>query len=468
MWSETVDLVLVDDDHPFAEALATELKPAGFATRIADSLDEACTLIESATCDILVVGFHQAGDMNLNHYQVVLEKLVDICTTALVPEDSQHFDDLLHQVGFDAVLSRELPSRRLAQVLASQGEILHLKHQNYRLRQMLDTRTAYETLMGGSPPMQSLYRLLDQVARTDAPVLVNGEKGTERIEVARSVHRKSKRAPYPLVIVDCMEGQDDDCGEFLFGPMGQGEYASGPHPQQSAFARARNGTVVLHRVDYLRAQAQRRLLDFLRQPFFQDETAHCPQPLSRLITTTYPDLQQGVEEGRFLRELYYRVNILQSRVPPLRERREDIPLLAQHFLRTCIRANGDGNGNGAGLSVSSRAWLHLFQYDWPGNLKELAQLMQSLRESVTGAQIELEDLPEKLRQAGTPPPELRAEERCDVPLKEAKHRFEAEYFKDLLLRTHGNMTLASRFSRVGRPYLYKKIREYGLQPDQFR
>ncbi len=234
--------------------------------------------------------------------------------------------------------------------------------------------------------------LIDQLARTDAPVLAIGEPGTERVEVARSIHRKSTRNAHPLIIVDCVNGEQDEEGAFPFGPLGDGEFATGPCPTHSAFAKASNGTVVLHRVECLRQVAQRRLLDFMRRPFYQGETANCPQPLSRLMATTHPELKQQVEDGGFMRELFYRINILQARVPSLRECREDIPMLAQHFLDENGSQDGEGS-SGPGLSLSSRAWLHLFQYDWPDNVDELRDLMGSLAQSAQGNQIEVDDLP---------------------------------------------------------------------------
>jgi DNA-binding NtrC family response regulator len=377
------------------------------------------------------------------------------------------YDELLRQAGTQRVLSLSLKPRQVADMLTTMADMRQLENQNYRLRQMLDGRSSYENLIGGSLPMRAMYRLLDQIAKTDSPVLITGEEGTESVDVAKAIHQKSERTEDPVIIVDCRKCADDPDAAPIFGPRGSGAYASGPCPRFSAFAKSGKGTVVLHRIDALHLEAQQRLLDFMHRPFFQNETAGSPHPLSRIMATSCPDLLSRVEEGTFLRELFYRLNILQVRVPPLRERREDIPMLAQYYLRF-NETGKNGHASGRGVSFSSEALLSLFQYDWKGNLAELRDLIHLLAQNVNGVEIDVGDLPAHIQQQAQAPQELKPTTYSDRSLKEAKRLFETDYFKHLLKRTGGNMTLASRLSRVGRPYLYKKVREYDINPEQFR
>lgn len=464
-WDETFELIVVDEDVRLAHALASLLDPAGFRVEVTQNLQDALAISASRKAvDFLLVGFHGQGALQLQQLRHVIRSLSGTRVVAMISEALESYDELLRQAGVSQIVSRDLPPRQVAQFMIDQGVILSLEQQNYHLRQMLDSRVVYGNMIGSSPPMRALYRLLDQIARTNAPVLVTGEDGTERVEVARAIHQRSERSVQPVVVIDCTEGVNDAQGDFLFGVMGSGHHATGPS-RGSAFARAGKGSVVLNRIDQLGMEAQRRLLDFLHHPFFQNETPGSPQPLARIIATSGNNLLAAVESGQFLRELFYRLNILQVRVPPLRERREDIPMLAQHYMRGLDRKGGRG---GAGQSFASRAMLALFQYDWPGNLEELDEVIRKVTATAQGAQIEESDLPESIRQSAEPPAELQGPNYLNVSLRDAKKLFETDYFSSLLKRTQGNMTMASKLSRVGRPYLYKKIREYGLLPEEFR
>jgi DNA-binding NtrC family response regulator len=465
-WEQLFDLLLVDRDAAFVKALGAQLQPAGFAIHVAPDMDEARSRLAVMSFDFVAVSIHGRRAIDVE----ALTELADAAESArlvvLLPETHESYEDALRQAGLNHVIARGLPMRQIARYLTAQGEIRHLELQNYRLRQMLDGRTGYEGLIGGSAPMRSLYKLLDQIARTDSPILVSGEDGTERVDVARAIHQKSERAAQPLIVVDCADGVQDPEGSHIFGPPGSGNFASGPNPRNSAFARAGKGTVVLHRIESLAPAAQQRLLDFLHRPFFQNETPSHAKPLARIIVTAGANLLSRVESGEFLRELFYRLNILQARVPPLHERREDIPLLAHHFLRVAGRRAADRAP--ASYSFSGQALLMMFEYEWPGNVEELRDVVQEIAKRTQGPIIEVNDLPAKLQSATQPAPGSKLNGRNHMPLKEAKRLFESEYFTGLLKHVHGNMTMASRYSHVGRPYLYKKIREYGLEPEEFR
>ncbi len=468
MWNDRFEIVIVDPEDHYARALADTLRPLGFEPRLGASLVEARSAVRQDAPDFALVGLMKPRDLDVKRLREELATLNGCRTLVLVEPGMEGYEHVLRSLGVRLVLPRGLEPRQVAQWLLAQGEIRQLEQQNVKLTQMIDDRVNYETLVGGSAPMRALYRLLDQIARTDGTVLIAGEEGVEKIEVAQALHARGSRARNPLVVVDCASCAGDPAGAEVFGPVGRGAHPLGPHQGHSAFARAGKGTVVLHRVEMLAPDAQRRLLEFLHHPFFQDETPGAPQPLARLIVTAAPNLFGRVEAGQFNRELYFRMNVLQVRVPPLRERREDIPMLAQAYLRAALNSH---SGHAAPASAfSSQAMLALFQYDWPRNLAELRDVICKLTETSRGAQIELDDLPEPLRDK----PESRQPEARpaggfgNMPLKEAKRRFETEYFTGLLKRTRGNMTMASRFSRVGRPYLYKKIREYGLEPEKFR
>ena len=468
---DQLEIQILDEDHDFARSVAVLLKSAGYLPYVAESFNDATRRHQQKPCQLLLLGIAADCTLDLRQMKALVRAMSGARIIAMIPEALEGYEEALREQGVGQIVGRTASARQAFQYVQAQADLCMLESQNYRLRQMLDGRTAYENLIGASAPMRALYRLLDQVARTDTPVLVTGETGTERLEVAQAIHSKSERALHPSVVIDCARGSEDAQGIFLFGPRGGGSYGDGPTVAGSAFARAGKGTLILQNVEQLGSIAQQRLLEFMHRPFFQNETPGSPQPICRILATAGPNMMARVDAGEFLRELYYRMNILQVRIPALRERREDIPMLAQHFLRTMARREGEGVG-AKSLTFSSRAMLGLFQHDWPGNLDELSALVCELARNAQGQQIEAEDLPPHLQQrvvqSESPAAGESAVPGYDMPLKDAKRVFETEYFTSLLRRTRGNMTMASRQSRVGRPYLYKKIREYGIEPESYR
>ncbi len=468
MWNDRFEIIIADPEEHLVLALADTLRPLGFEPRLGASIEEARASVRQELPDFALVGVERKRELDVPLLREQMASLGNCRILFLLPQGLEGYEHVLRSMGVRLVLSRELEPRQIAQWVLAQGEIRLLEQQNFRLSQMIDGRMNYENLIGGSAPMRALYRLLDQVARTDAPVLITGEEGTERCEVAQAIHLRGARGRSPIVLIDCLQTAEDPEATDIFGPLGKGLHPLGPHQSHSAFARAGKGTLVLHRIESLHDHAQRRLLEFLHHPFFQDETPGSPQPLARLMATAGLNLLGRVEAGQFERELFYRLNILQVRVPALRERREDVPMLAQHFLRAHMNAHGRRSQP---LSFSSQALLAMFQYEWPRNLEEMRELIEHLTESTRGVQIEADDLPQSIRGVEDEPAShsgVTTGGLTSMPLKEAKRRFETEYFKGLLKRTRGNMTMASRYSRVGRPYLYKKMREYGIEPEQFR
>ncbi|NUP91177.1 MAG: sigma-54-dependent Fis family transcriptional regulator, partial [Candidatus Sumerlaeia bacterium] len=228
------------------------------------------------------------------------------------------------------------------------------------------------------------------------------------------------------------------------------------------FERAAEGTVYLRNADALPAPLHNRLHAALASQQVTRVGAKRPVALrARLISATSAPLLEMAESGHFRRDLYYRLSVVAITMPPLRERREDIPLLANFLLEKINRRLGKRVDK-----VAFEAMLALTTYSWPGNVAELAERLESLVAADTHGVIRVADLPPALqREIGNSDNTVAA---ANVPLKEAKKRFEREYFKDLLRRTRGNMSLASRSSRVGRPYLYKKISDYEIDPKDYR
>lgn len=460
-------ILLVMDDPRRAGALAEFIEPSGLEVFVFSSFDEVREegLLERTAILLFDVGAKievlapQVGDLTFKAPRTLV--------IALLAKGMENHEELLRHAGVHEFFPRGLPLHHLARILVRYSEIRRLEDQNNRYRALQESRTSFESLIGGSVAMRSLYRLIEQVSRADAPVLITGENGSEFLDVARSVHERSDRRREPMIVVDCSQTARAKLEHQIFGPVGVGPYAHGPSPDNCAFARAGKGTLVLHRIEEADPAVQKRLLNFFHQPYFQGETLATAQPIARIIATAGNEIERRVDVGEFNRELYFRLNILRVKIPPLRDRREDIPLLAEHYLQCRPSENGSKRSRGP-LSLSGEALMQFFRYNWPGNLQELeSSVLEAAGRSRT-QQINRDDLPEAILSVDE---ETRAGASpisgC-IPMKQAKRNFEAEYFRSLLQHTKGNMTLASRISKVGRPYLYKKLKEHTIEPEEFR
>jgi len=457
-------ILLVRPDERGARQLGNLLEPFGLQLETAPDIESVHKMDDLDS--LLFVIIEPVGNIEAQAPAIgdLILRVQQAWFISLITAETAPYEDLLRLAGIKEFLPASIPPHQLASLLARYAEIYRLKEQNQRYRLMQECRTSYEYLIGSSLPMKALYRLIDQVSRAEAPVLVTGEKGSEFIEVARSIHERSDRCRGSFVVVDCEGVDHDDLEKQIFGPVGDGSYSEGPCPESSAFARAGKGTIVINRIEFSSHAIQRRLLNFLRNPYFQDETSATPQPIARVVATAGPTLEEKVEAGEFGRELYYRLNILHSKIPPLRERKEDIPLLVDHTLQQISAETGKKS---APLSLTGDAMIELFKYGWPLNLDELTRTVTDAARNTSTEEIGIEQLPAELIGAAVAEDNV-GKVTASVPMKQAKRLFEAEYFKDLLRRTKGNMTLASRISRVGRPYLYKKLKEHEIDPDGFR
>jgi DNA-binding NtrC family response regulator len=467
MATEPLTILAIGGEARWARRLGFYLERSGARLATVSKIDEAADRLAGEAADFVLLCLPDVKRLHAARLRELTEAMDGATIVALLDEPGESTEHLLREAGLSEALPLALPARQLARILERYGQVRRLEEETRHLRQVLECRTSFEELIGGAAPMRAMYRLIEQVSRADAPVLVCGERGSEFLQAARSIRRRGSRAGQPMVRIECRADDPDRVELALFGPVGGDAHAEGPTPDGSAFARAGQGTLLLENVEALSTSAQRRLLHFLRSPFFQGETSASAHPVARLIATTSADLKRLVEEGKFNRDLYYRLSVLQVRIPPINERKEDIPLLAEHVLQS-LQADDPARRTRPAASFSSEALLQLFQYDWPGNFEELASTVREAVGQSAALRIEPRDLPERLVESRAEAEAARPSYSANSPLRQAKQEFEAAYFNSLLELTRGNMTLASRISKVGRPYLYKKLKEYEIDPNDFR
>ncbi len=331
--------------------------------------------------------------------------------------------------------------------LATARRIEWLEEENRRLADAFD-----RDLVGESPRMREVYRLLRRAAATDATVLLRGESGTGKELAARALHAASPRAGRPFVVVNCATFSETLLESELFGHE-RGAFTGAVARKAGKVEVADSGTLFLDEVGEIPPPLQAKLLRFLQEREF--ERLGNPRPLRvdvRVVAATHRDLERMIQEGTFREDLYYRLSVIPLHLPPLRERREDIPLLASHFAALAGRRLGRAT---AGFTPEARACL--LRHSWPGNVRELANAVERAIVLGDGDLIRPEDLPETLLEAGPPPGAAGA--RYHEGVAAAKRRL----VQEALAEARGNVTRAAALLGLHPNYLHRLLSSLGLR-----
>ncbi len=370
-------------------------------------------------------------------------------------------DDAI-QEGVTDYLLKPFNANQLYFVIERSLRFRRIVREHRDLKNLVGGRGAFGSLIGCSAPMRELYSMIERVSASEATVLITGESGTGKELIARELHARSRRADGPFLAINCAALPEALLESELFG-YEPGAFTGADRRKIGLFERARGGTLFLDEIGEMSTVMQAKLLRALQEREIQRLGGAEPIKVDvRVIAATNRDLKAEVEKKTFRRDLFYRLHVVPIAVPPLRARKEDIPLLATHFLQHYARRN---QRDVAEISVD--AMVLLCQYAWPGNIRELENLIERLVTLARGRVIGVDDLPEEIRGLDRRAlPFLDAGE--ELPLKEAKQAFEKRYMEALLRRVKGNVSEAARSARVDRPYFYKKIKKYRIDPDKFR
>src|SRR5213080_191098 len=320
-----------------------------------------------------------------------------------------------------------------------------LKRENGRLH-------GFGELIGEGAPMKGIYRVIHTVAGNKSTVLVSGESGTGKELVARTIHERGALAAHPFVAINCAGLSETLLDSQLFGHR-RGAFTGAVHDHDGVFRAAEGGTLFLDEVAEIPLSLQAKFLRAVEQREVTPLGASLPVPVDvRLIAASNRDLEGEVRAGRFRQDLYYRLNVVHVALPPLRDRPEDIPLLAEHLLQRFSRVY-----QVAPKRLAAEAMERLKVYAWPGNVRELQNAIERAFALSAADTITLDDLPAAVR--GLPSPDAPALDLSDVPtLEEAERRL----FAAALRKSGGNKNEAARLLGIDRQRLYRKIEKYGL------
>jgi DNA-binding NtrC family response regulator len=327
-----------------------------------------------------------------------------------------------------------------------------LRRENARLRQEVGHLRGFGELIGDSAPMQEIYRLIDTLSENTSTVVVSGESGTGKELVARTIHERGPLAARPFVAINCAGLSETLLDSQLFGHR-RGAFTGAVNDHDGVFRAAHGGTLFLDEVSEIPLSLQAKFLRAVQEREVTPLGSSLPVPVDvRLIAATNRDLETEVRQGRFRTDLFYRLNVVHIQVPPLRERREDVPALVEHFVQRYSRQY-----RVAPKRIAPEALARLHAYGWPGNVRELQNAIERTFALSTTDTIRLADLPAILRESAAQ--DAGPADAGELPrLEDAERRLIAA----ALHKSGGNKNEAARMLGIDRQRLYRKIEKYGL------
>jgi two-component system response regulator HupR/HoxA len=354
----------------------------------------------------------------------------------------------------DIAYLTELIEMVVEEIIVSQKRVADEQDKVGELSKELGTRYGFDRMIGKAAPMQDLYRLLDRVCDSDATVLINGENGTGKELIAKALHYNSRRKDKKFIVINCGAFNENLLESELFGHL-KGSFTGAVKDKKGLFEEADGGTIFLDEIGETSMSMQVKMLRVLQEGTFTPVGSTVIKRVNvRTLAATNRDLQRMVKEGTFREDLYYRLKVINLTVPPLRERKEDIPLLADHFLNNFNKQSGQNK-------VMDKATLeHLINHDWPGNVRELENEIERLCVLAgSGAEIGPELLSSHiLENAKNKYPGYRVNGR----LKDALEELEKQMIREGLERTRWNKSRLAKELGISRAGLIMKVEKYGL------
>jgi DNA-binding NtrC family response regulator len=449
-----LNLLIVDDERAIREACREVAQSLGFNTFGADSAEHAYRLLESQGIDAVLLDLRlpRAGGMEaLNQIKSRRPDAVIVVVTGYGTVQSAV--QAMKNGAYDYV-TKPFSLDELKQLLDRVANHLKLKSENRILREKIKSKQGFGSIIGRSPEMEKLYRIVAKAAHSTHPVLILGESGTGKELVARSIHFSGPFRDKPFIPVDCGSLVPTLIESELFGHT-KGAFTGAQHAKDGLLSIAEGGTVFLDEVGELPTDLQAKLLRAIQEKEIRPvgSTKHISINV-RILAATNRDLEEGVAQGTFRRDLYYRLNVLSLRIPSLRERRQDIPILAAHFLERQSRASG------AERSLSDEALKVMLAYDWPGNVRELENCVERACAFTTGPVIHVGDLPPAIGQLqGADSPSNGSGANKITPMSE----LERQTILNAIAQLNGDKLKAARMLGIGKTTLYRKLKEYSTR-----
>ena len=448
-------ILVVDDEESIRVSLSALLSRHGYRVEIAADGDEALEVLAAGDVDVAFVDVRMPGMDGIELAGAVRDR--EIPTTVVVMSAYGSVDDAISAMKSGAYdyITKPFKTDEVVLTLAKAEERERLRRENARLRAEMVERHDFRGIIARSAAMDQIFKLIAKVAEVRSTVLITGESGTGKELVARAIHDASARRSHDFLAVNCGAIPETLLESELFGHR-RGAFTDAHADKTGLFEEASGGTLLLDEIGELPLNLQVKLLRTLQENAIRrlGDTRDTPVDV-RLIAATNRDLSAQVEAGGFREDLFYRLNVLPIHLPPLRERKDDIGLLVEHFIE---RVNARLGTSVA--SVTPEAERLLVAYDWPGNVRELENAVERAMVLAEGNAITADDLPEKIVEArDVVKTTLQSGE---LSIKKTVRTIEEELIRRALAKTGGNRTAASKLLEISHRALLYKIKNYGI------
>ena len=454
MPESTKHLLLVEDEAPLRQAIAEQLTDRGFTVEQADSGEAALARLTEFAFDVIITDLRLPGIDGAAVLDAAVERYPDIVAIVVTGYGTvKGAVEAIKRGAWDFV-SKPFQIDELMHVLDAAIEQRRLKSENAYLRAQLEERYRFEGIIGKGPAMKRVFQLLETVAGTNSTILVTGETGSGKEVVARAIHHNSPRRNHRFVALNCSAIPEALLEAELFGHV-RGAFTGAVGNRQGRIEQAHKGSLFLDEVGTMSPGLQMKLLRVLQEREFERVgDSHTVKVDVRIIAATNSDLAAMVADGSFREDLFYRLNVIPVRLPPLRERKEDIPLLVQHFLEK-LQVNGKPVP-----TVTQDAMRRLMSFAWPGNVRQLENTLErAVAFGGSRGQIDVADLPSEF--VDTEPAPLASPislPESGLDLEAFIAGIERELIERSLERSNGNKGRAARLLNLKRTTLVEKLK----------
>ena len=458
--SARLHVLIVDDDPAVRSACCEIASTRAFVPYGVDNLEAARSLLRGGSVDILILDLKSPAGAGLELLEEV--KLLYPATAVIVMTAYATITSAVEamRTGANEYLTKPFDVDDLAAALSRAAQRRTVDTASRRLREKLRDQQGLGNLIGNSPEMEKIYRILSKVSQTTHPVLILGESGTGKELIARSIHANGPKATKPFLPVDCGSLVPSLVESELFGHV-KGAFTGATRSKNGLLASAEGGTVFLDEIGEMPLDLQAKLLRALQEKEIRPVGATHRVPINcRILAATNRDLAAMVAQGRFRKDLYYRLNVVALRIPPLRDRREDIPLLAAHFLSRISRNAGQK------YTLADETLRTMSEYFWPGNVRELENSIERACALSSGPVLRIGDMPTQLQDfhlhTWRTVPSAEAKKSSDSSDVTPLADLERQAILDTLRQLNGDKLTAARLLGIGKTTLYRKLKEYGI------
>jgi len=448
-----LNLLIVEDERSVRECCREVARSLGFHTQVAESRDEAYRVLETANADVVLLDLRLPGNNGLEVLREIKRRRPEAVVIVMTGFATVQSAVQAMKLGAYDYITKPFNFDELRLELERVAGHLKLAAENRLLRDQLKSKHGFGLLVGHSPEMEKLYRIISKAAHSTHPVLILGESGTGKELVARSIHYSGPCKDKPFLPVDCGSLVPTLIESELFGYV-RGAFTGAVRSKDGLLATAEGGTIFLDEVGELPVDLQAKLLRAIQEKEIRPVGGTRAIPINvRILAATNRDLDAAVSQGTFRRDLYFRLNVLTLRIPPLRERKQDIPLLVGHTLERINKATEIQH------TVGEDALRLMLNYDWPGNVRELENCVERACTTCSLPTIHVTDLPTQLRDFQTQDQAKEAvpDPQAITPLDQ----LEKQAILHAIEVLDGDKLEAARRLGIGKTTLYRKLKEYG-------